>query len=498
MAAATGRRRPSKRWPPARWAALAALLLATGALGAWPLLGAQAAVAAGAVFVRAMPTAILNDQTHSMSVGVDSAGGMHAAFVNASTDTNGDYHAYYDYCAPGADCGSAAHWTLVNLMTISSSVTIMEESQLAVNAQGHPRLIIVTTDNGDPFMDHYSYAACDSACTNRANWTITDVADTDSGVNVFIGQANKHFFALDPQGRPRFVLDNGTNYVYNVCNSGCANKANWSALTLNGPSDTGTGYNTPALAFNASGQPRMLAPISTGFFQSDLHYWECSANDCATNADSWTDVAVISPFSGDAAAYSSLRLTHTGQPRFAYYGKPGGAAETLYYYSCNSACTTGAHWSHTSIGLAPEADFNSSGQEPDLALDSQDEPRLSFQTLDNTLGHGLGYAYCNQGCEAGGTSWQKRVADSNDQLNADWNRLPPAGCTFSSWIGGYRSSLVLDKAGNPRIGYDAQHFSGNCLDPGLVGSDYTTVRFVFFPGTSVPGPYRLYLPLSLR
>jgi hypothetical protein len=71
-----------------------------------------------------------------MSVGVDAAGGLHAAFANFSTDTGGNYHAYYDYCAPGLDCANAANWTLVTLLTVASSTTIMDATQLALDPQG--------------------------------------------------------------------------------------------------------------------------------------------------------------------------------------------------------------------------------------------------------------------------------------------------------------------------------------------------------------------------
>jgi hypothetical protein len=258
------------------------------------------------------------------------------------------------------------------------------------------------------------------------------------------------------------------------------------------------GANTPALAFNAADKPRLLAPVQDpDTFQTNLIYWECDTNDCGTNANSWTTVPIVSSFiSGSPASYSSLRLTHTGEPRFAYYGILG--SETLFYFWCHSACTNGAHWSHSSVGLVPAAGFNTSGQEPDLALDSQDHPRLSFQTLDNALGNGLGYARCDLNCESGSPTWQTLLADSNHQLNADWNRLPPGGCLYSSWIGAHRSALALDTAGNPRIGYDAEHYSGQCAIPSLDGVDYTSVRFVYFPGSTPPSVHRLYLPLTRK
>jgi len=453
-----------------------------------------ASTTTGAVFLRKLPSAILNDQTNSMSVGADGAGGMHAAFANSYTDTNGNFNAYYDYCAPGQDCAVAANWARVNLLTVASADTIMDATQLAVDAQGHPRVLIVTSDSGGAFMYHYYYDACDSGCTNLANWHIAEVADGTSCCLTFIFDGNKHFFALDPQGRPRFIVDNGVNYEYHSCNSACIGAGSWITLTLNGTSST-DGSNTPALAFNSTGQPRMLAPVQDGSFQTNLNYWECDTSDCSTNANSWATVPLVSPISGLAAAYSSLRITQTGQPRFAYYGVPTGTAETLYYYWCHSACTSGGNWHFSDVGLVPAASFETSGQEPDLALDSQDHPRLSFQTLDHTLGNGLGYAWCDLNCESGLATWQSLLADSNDQLNADWNRVSALGCTNRGWIGAHRSALALDTAGNPRIGYDAEHV---CGDLGTSGRDYESVRFVYFHDGTAPGPHRLYLPLAIK
>src|SRR5258708_844311 len=263
---------------------------------------------AGAVFLRKIPSAILNDQTNSMSVGADSAGGMHAAFANLSTDTNGNFNAYYDYCAPGLDCANTSNWTVVNLLSVAASATTMDAAQLDLDAQGHPRLVIVTSDFGAGSMDHFNYAACNSNCTIHASWTITEVANLAIGNNANIFNGNKHFFALDPQGRPRFIVDNGVNYEYHFCNT------------------------------------------------------------ASTSANSWVTAPMVDSFvSVLAASYSSLRLTHSGEPRFAYYGTPGGSAESLYYFWCHSACTNSANWTISDVGLVPAANFNTSGQQPDLA-----------------------------------------------------------------------------------------------------------------------------------
>src|SRR6476659_8551417 len=95
------------RW---RW------LLVIGLASLFGVVGVKHSVASpnsGAVFLHPVPSALFNDQTNSISVGVDPAGGMHAAFANFSTDPNGNYNAYYAYCPPGVDCANTTNWPLV-------------------------------------------------------------------------------------------------------------------------------------------------------------------------------------------------------------------------------------------------------------------------------------------------------------------------------------------------------------------------------------------------
>jgi hypothetical protein len=489
-----------------RWAALGArrvvgvgIVLVLGGVIGMGVNGTQASTTAGAVFLREAPDAnSSSNQTNSISVGVDAAGGMHASFTTVSEDSGGNHHAYYDFCAAGADCATTANWTMVTLLTVDADTTFMHGAQLQVNAQGDPRLVIMTGDREDPYLDHYYYAACDSGCTSQANWTVVEASQAFIGANTFISSGNKHFFALDHQGRPRFIVDNGNNYVYVFCNSGCTTAANWDELELNGVSGGSLGFNTAALAFNSTGHPRMVAPATDQkTFYADLHYWECNANDCATNADSWTNGPIIEEMNGEQAVYSSLRLTSTGQPRFGYYGTFSSDENTLFYMWCNTGCTNAANWTHRSVGLVPAHDFDRAGQNPDLALDANDNPRLAFQALEESLGSGLGYAWCDEDCEAAGATWEAAVIDSNDQMNADWNR-DPFGCGFNSWVGGYRLSLVLAADGSPRIGHDVQHFISQCAVPSIEGVDYVAVRFVYLPEEALPSEHVVYVPLVSR
>ena len=462
-----------------RWLGLVALAVALSTVSARA--GRVAAVAdgnSGALFLHEVANATSNDQTDSNCVAVDGSGGIHTAFESFTPDVSGNSHSYYAYCAPGTDCANVGNWSTASL---NSTAGFMEATQIALDAQGHPRLLFISGDHtGDPLQDHYFFATCDGNCTSASNWTTVDVLDVDAGNNTYISKANKHFFALDPSGRPRFVVNGNGKYYYVYCDSDCTSASNWASTALNGSAPSPLMYRntTPALTFNASGQPRMLAPfVDPNTFDTGLDYFECNANDCSTNADSWSNAPVIQPMGNDDAPYSSLRLTSTGQPRFAFYGPLSGQAATLYYFSCDSGCTTDTNWAFAAIGLAPASGFNTSGQQPDLALDGQDRPRLSFRSADTTLGSGLGYAWCDSDCQSSTGTWQHRLADADTQLNSDWPRPAYLGCNYTSWLGGFRSSLALDSAGNPRVGGDSEHWSNQCSD-NQAHRDYAAVRFV--------------------
>jgi hypothetical protein len=144
-------------------------------------------------------------------------------------------------------------------------------------------------------------------------------------------------------------------------------------------------------------------------------------------------------------------LDSSDRPRLALYtgsyAIPELQTHHLYYLWCNETCTDPAHWWRGDIALPGLV-----GGGIDLALDRQNRPRISYLNAA-----GLSYAWCNTDCESGDAPWQQRVVESNASLAANYEVFPIHYCTISTWVNGRRTSLVLDAAGNPRFGYDAQH-----------------------------------------
>jgi hypothetical protein len=79
---------------------------------------------------------------------------------------------------------------------------------------------------------------------------------------------------------------------------------------------------------------------------------------------------------------------------------------------------------------------------------------MSFQIA----GEGLGYTWCDTNCESDSGLWESQEAEPQESLADDYEVLPIHRCTISTWFNGQRTSLALDTVGNPRIGYDAQHW----------------------------------------
>jgi len=260
---------------------------------------------------------------------------------------------------------------------------------------------------------------------------------------------NNHYFAMDMQGHPAFIYtdtnqNNHPGTFYMSCQSSCTDVNQWIETTLT----TSALYDKPSLAFSPTGQPR----LAFGFFDqnSDLYlsYIQCDA-DC-TNGANWAGMTLVQ-IHGSAKfnlAVDSNGLPHMGVYTGSYAYNPFTDHKLLYLW-CNTSCSTAQGWYFADTGLPWGA-----GDGVDLALDKQNRPRMSIETA----GQGLGFAWCNAGCESGNATWQSQEVESQASLADNYEVLPIHRCTVSTWFNGQRSSLALDPAGNPRFAYDAQHW----------------------------------------
>ncbi|MHB0875579.1 MAG: hypothetical protein ACYC5O_06010, partial [Anaerolineae bacterium] len=178
----------------------------------------------------------------------------------------------------------------------------------------------------------------------------------------------------------------------------------------------------------------------------------------------------------DPKEYFRLALDVSDRPRLALYTgqlstPPAVTPKSLYYLWCNSGCGDAAvaAWDGYSVGLPDDV-----GAGVDLAMDLQNRPHLAYE--DPTLG--LGYARCTSGCETANPVWQTSVVDGNSALDLSEPVPLLSGCTQRHWYAGKNPSLALDAAGNPRIGFEAEHLQGGCVPPPTVRLDQRNARFV--------------------
>jgi hypothetical protein len=317
-------------------------------------------------------------------------------------------------------------------------------------------------------------------CSNKGNWTIVTLK-TLSFNNPTIFDNSQHNFALDSQGRPRFMYyDDAVNHAgtyYAFCDADCTNIQNWFEVQL-----SGSFFDQLALTFTRSDQPRLAALTypNPGPTTGMLSYFECNTN--CLDPVNWLGTTLYERGGGQASWV--LHLDSNNHPRMVFYqGVPdSGPGEQLNYLWCNTSCTSAASWTGANVGLA-----QGEGTDPDLTLNSQNQPRIAYHKGAG----GLGFGACNANCESTSANWQHQVTEASSVLDTDWPRSPPPNCTVALWHAGYRPSLSLDRAGNPSIGYSGEHqYSGGSCTP---GEDFRAVRFLVSSSES-----QTYLPLIIR
>jgi hypothetical protein len=388
--------------------------------------------------------------TEDPSVAIDATGGIHVAY---SSFVNGR-QAAYSYCA--ASCARSSSWTAI---TIGAVGLLGGYVTLALDSAGRPRMMWY---NDTGLSDgNYVYASCDQSCTSAASWKVVQLTGSSNSPAY-----HSHYFALNPQGLPRFIYDaistSRTGTYLGFCNETCTSIDNWFTSKID---DTYL-FGDYSLAFDAAGRPRLALSDGRGSPHT-LDYLECDV-DC-TNPDNWIGSVL---YDLDSGFDFTLRLDSAGRPRIALYAGSTGSGQ-LYYAWCNIDCTFDTNWSRFSLKL-PE-DY---GGDVDLALDSQNRPRMSYHAADNLVDERLAFSWCNTNCQTATPSWQSTSVETSDQLNTRVPIPPSSGCSIATWseIGWY-SALALDPLGNPRISYNTTHLQGGTCQ---VHEDLRLARVALF------------------
>ncbi len=402
-------------------------------------------------------------KTSSASMAVDAQGGLHMAYYYYEpSGGQSPTAAVYLYCP--TLCESGDNWHGVSMGEGVSEV------QVALTAAGQPRMLYRTTSTVQSGGNDYHYAECNTDCTNPASWMSTRVV-TSYGTSIFDisdDSLPQRYFALDPQGRPRFLyLDR--NYpiepdhyglFYVTCEADCTDSANWSQALISAVIKEEFFFDWevvtyPSLTFTSDGQPRFIAELMALADQNRetaLYYFACDTG--CDDIDNWGRVKIGERGQGSELSWD-LALDADNRPRVAHYpaSLPDEQGEQLYYTWCNSDCLNPANWTQTNLGLGKR-----SGQGPDLELDNQGRPRIAY--ADPNYG-GLGYIWCNVDCESTQGQWEYEIIDWDAKLYAEWPIAYPVTCDAGLW-NGLTPSLTLDVQGNPRIAYDTT-YNARCL-----------------------------------
>jgi hypothetical protein len=418
-------------------------------------------------------------RTTSPAIAADAAGTTHIAYVVYGSSSE-QPPVYYAACPATSDCLNPASWQRV---VLDQNI---DEVQIALTPAWQPRLLYRTALVNGSTHDYY-YAACDSGCTSAAQWATVRVAGTTK-VDAEEWDLAQHSFALDRQGRPRFVYVTGglgdpkKGAFYTYCDANCTTNdpgdPSWfeTQIALNNGYETEI-FDLPVLTFTAQNQPRVLVLI---YGERDgIHYLACDS--ACEDSQNWERAFLLDRGYGMMASWD-LELDASDRPRVAIYqeGLDGGGGDVLIYGWCDATCADENSWQGTLIGLA-----QNDGETPDLELDGQGRPRIAYHAA---AGVGLGYAWCNGACETE-AGWRTTNLEPSEAIDASYPVPVPPICEKAAWVAGFQPKLTLDAHGNPRVGAEAQRLM-SCLyqdpaDPTRPPysriETYRHVRFFFAP-----------------
>lgn len=412
-----------------------------------------------------MPTGEEVDNTSAPTLEVDKNGGIHSVYPAYAVGG-----AYYAYCP--SDCAGDKAVKVVRFDTEGT----VGNAMIALDADGKPQVLFST------YLRVY-YGSCTGDCTTPEGWTVKPILEHGSEKEV-TGEA----FALDPQGRPRFVMHTYVSYLgigqkpYQTelvsCDDDCTEASSWKANVIS-PTDN---FESAQLRYDSEGHAHIGAAVR---FKDDdgaeqlLGAYQYCASDC-DKAESWMGLGFGTAFTDHLEAVEikpqiSLALTKAGQPRVLFLMKEEGKRRMIYF-ECNESCTSADTWSAVSISDSEEL---SSGF--DLALDQNDHPRLAFAASYN-----IGVWHCDEdACANADAKWELTVVEKGSDMPPDTIFLEP-NCTVGAWFL-HDPSIALTPSGQPRIGYQARDISGGWSNPDptkpacQAGTDMTWARMAILP-----------------
>ncbi|HET9222866.1 MAG TPA: hypothetical protein VFO07_10200 [Roseiflexaceae bacterium] len=389
---------------------------------------------------------------YNAATAVDANGGIHLAF-NVSDEKHEENPtgepALYTYCpGPATACTDPSKWS--TLVSLTERVT---QVQIAVTPDGRPRLLVGRART-DQNWTEYIYFACEQGCTNVDNWNGLIIAQP-AGIEVFEYDNPQHSFALDSQGRPRFVYantwgngePNAIHYAY--CDAAdCTEPGSWSTGDImKGPEYKTLGLDYASLAF-VDDKPRIVSRITLSGMATDTVYFECDELECDQDFE-WNHVFL--PYPGEMLWTNwDLAVSKNGQLRVALYEPAtpdivvGGK---LYYGQCDDRCSAIDSWQFTQV-------TSGEGKNVDLAIDAAGRTHMVYDAGQRGT---LGEVWCDSNC-TNAAQWQRRILETSEQLQREFAPASPLTCDQDQrvWLDAI-PSVAFDAQGRLVVAYDVRN-----------------------------------------
>jgi len=400
--------------------------------------------------------------TSAPSVEIDGEDGIHTVYPAYAGGS-----AFYGYCGPG--CTGPDDVKVVELPTDGT----VHNAMIALDRSGKPRLLLST-------MTGVYYASCDGDCTVPEAWTSSVIVE-HGGEREVTGEA----FALDPDGRPRFLMHTYKAYLgvgqkapetfWVSCDEGCEAADGWRIGKISNQM-----WRSSSLRFDADGRAHVatVANVDRTEYSSGKEMGAYAVCDGGCDREeAWVGTGLALAFESELDAVAvkpaiSLALTRAGKPRVVMLGMfEDTMKRNITYFECDDDCT-GQGWTGSVL-----SDHEKVGAGLDLALDADDHPRFV-----HTLDYNIALAYCDEAsCSSPDAKWDLTKVEYGGEMKPDeiflWEN-----CTVGAWFL-HSPSLALTSTGNARVGYQARDISGGFSNPDpatkadcVAGTDMTWSR----------------------
>ncbi|MET0344145.1 MAG: hypothetical protein ABW252_24230, partial [Polyangiales bacterium] len=345
------------------------------------------------------------DNTSAPVLEVDGAGNTHAVYPAYA---GGD--AYYGFCSGGRCSGRDA----VQMVHFTTDGTVGNVA-LALTPSGQPRVLLATS------LAVY-FGSCDASCGVESSWRFGQIMTLSE--QAVTGET----LALDPQGRPRFLVHGYRNPLYPFsprhtdtmlarCDDACDQAASWTTSKIAEKEI----WEGSTLRYDASGRAHVATFVyayGESASQAVGAYLTCAAG-CDT-VGTWKGIGFLAPYESSTEAVGmkpaiTMALTKAGAPRVAQILKTEEGKKRIAYFACDADCA-GDNWTGTHIF---EADAIHAGL--DLALDAQDRPRLA-----HTMNYNVVLSHCDGVCTGENAKWDSTYVEKGSDIPADtifleWN-----------------------------------------------------------------------------